>query len=131
MRRDFVAGEPLTLDFEYARTRRCRRVSVGFTVFNQLGIACTHMNTNHFDLDLDALPEYGHILCRISRNPFPVGEYWVSVIIKANDTVADDIPGCLSFRVISSRFFPSTKSSQRDLIACPVMVDHEWQHLLG
>jgi lipopolysaccharide transport system ATP-binding protein len=127
VQRDFVAGEPLTIDFGYVRTRRCRGVSLGVTIVNQLGIACTHMNTSDVGMDLDVVAEHGHILCHVGRNPFPVGEYSVSVSISDN-AAADDISGCLSFRVISSRFFPSTKVAQRDLLQCPVLLDHRWQH---
>jgi lipopolysaccharide transport system ATP-binding protein len=128
LRSDFVAGEPLTIDVGYMRNGRCRGMSLGVTIVNQLGIACTHMNTSDVGMDLDVVAERGHILCHISRNPFPVGEYSVSVIIGADDMAADDIPGCLSFQVIASRFFPSAKASECDLIYRPVMVDHQWQH---
>jgi len=127
-RKDFVAGAPLTFNFEYVRNGRCKAVSLGFTIFNQLGIACTHINTSNVDFDLDGLGKHGHIVCCIPRNPLPVGEYRISVVVNVDDTVADYIPGCLSFRVVSSQFFQSARVQEPDLIHCPVMVDHRWHH---
>jgi lipopolysaccharide transport system ATP-binding protein len=129
--KDFVAGEPLVFNFEYVRNRRCRTVNLGFTIFNRLGTACTHINTSNFDFDLDGLGEHGHIICRIDRNPLPVGEYRVSVVLDADEAVADYLPGCFSFQVVASHFFPSMKAPNPEIIYCPVMVDHQWDHIPG
>jgi lipopolysaccharide transport system ATP-binding protein len=128
---DFVAGEPLIIHVEYARHRWCKGIQLGLTIFNQLGVACTHINTHNVDFSLDEVAERGHVVCNIPRNPFPVGEYIVSVIISTDDGVADELPGCLSFRVVSSQFFHSTRLQEPDLINCPVMVDHQWRHIRG
>jgi lipopolysaccharide transport system ATP-binding protein len=127
--KDFVAGEPLTFDFEYVQNRRCKGVDFGLTIYNELGIACTHINTSNFDFDLDRLGERGHVICRIGRNPFPVGEYRVSVMIYTDEAVADLLPGCFSFRVIASHFFPSRNVWSPEIRYCPVMVDHQWDHI--
>ena len=129
--KDFVAGESLVFNFEYVRNRQCRTVNLGFTIYNQLGTACTHINTSNFDFDLDGLGEHGHIICRIDRNPFPVGEYSVSVVINTDEAVADYLPGCFSFRVVASHFFPSMKVLNLEIIYCPVMVDHQWDYIPG
>lgn len=125
---DFVGGEPLTFNFEYVCLGQCKNVSVGCTIFNQFGVACTHINTSFVNLDLEAVGESGRIVCRLPRNPLPIGEYRVSVVMNANGERSDIIPGCLAFRVVSSRFFPSTKVSSTTY--CPVLVDQEWQHAL-
>ena len=127
VRQDFVAGQVLMFRFEYLRKRPCSAVSLGFTVYNQLGMACTHINTMNVDFKLDPLAELGQVVCRIPRNPFPVGEYTLSVIVHADDQVADSLPMCLAFRVISSQFFPSKRGQEPDLLYCPVLVDHQWQ----
>jgi hypothetical protein len=80
---------------------------------------------------LGGIGERGYIICRIDRNPFPVGEYRVSVVIDADEAVADYLPGCFSFRVIASHFFPSMKDPNPEIIYCPVMVDHQWDHIPG
>jgi lipopolysaccharide transport system ATP-binding protein len=126
----FVAGESLTLHFEYIRHARRSGINLGFTIVNQLGTPCTHINTHNTDYNLgQALAERGRIVCRIDRNPFPVGEYTVAVVLTSDDGVADELPACLSFRVIASQFFRSARAQEPDLIHCPVMVDHHWQHV--
>lgn len=125
-RKDFVAGEPLTFNFEYVRSGRCKAVGLSFTIFNQFNVACTRIDTSYVNFDLDALSERGHIVCRIARNPLPIGEYRVTIRVEANGEVADRIPKCLSFRVVASKFFPSAHVP--NIRYCPVMVDHKWQH---
>jgi homopolymeric O-antigen transport system ATP-binding protein len=127
-RHEVVAGEPLVFELEYERPRPVTGVSLGFTIYNQVGIACTHLATGAVDYSLRGLGHRGVVRCRVDRSPFPVGDYTISVVVTTDDGVADLIPGAAGFRVVASRFFPNAKVSEPDLIHCPVLVDHRWAH---
>jgi lipopolysaccharide transport system ATP-binding protein len=123
-----IAGRPISFEFELVRHVETSRVLLGFTIFNELGMPCSHIHTGLHNSRIDDTKTTGTLVCQLKRLPLPVGSYRISVIIKANDRQADLILGCFRFQVIASEFFPS--SEPPDLRHSPVLLEHQWSGTL-
>jgi hypothetical protein len=66
-------------------------------------------------------------ICWMDKSPLPPGHYRISVSIIADGESSDMIPGCLTFHIDSSTFFPYQVPVNTKF--CPVFCDHRWERV--
>jgi lipopolysaccharide transport system ATP-binding protein len=125
VREHFVAGEPMAIEIGLERNAPVSHVKVGFTIINDVGVMCSHLNTEMHRFELNWEEDEGVLVCQIPRLPLPEGNYRISVIVTADTEQADKIPSCFGFTVVSSVFFPNPRAVQKQY--SPVMIEHGWE----
>lgn len=121
-----VAGESMTVEFDYVNPTGVKKVSLRFTISNQAGVAVTHVHTSLTNYVISDLPREGTFACTIPCLPLPTGSYRVAIMAEAQGDTADFIPNALVFDVVRSVFYevPATP----DYNTCACMVHHQWEH---
>lgn len=120
---DIVSGKEVAFEFGYVNKANLESVDVYMTIFNEMGVSVTHVNTRLKKVKLKVNAS-GVFICRIPKIPLPLGRYSVGVLIRDHSGVCDHIPDVIVFNVPISSFFkdglvPPMKSST-------VLVDHDW-----
>src|SRR5690606_33941893 len=121
-----IAGKPAALVFTYENPSGARTATFGITIFNQLGVAVTHMSMHLAGYEWTDIGTKGEVRCEIPRLPFPIGQYRVAAGIRIGQEHADLIPNILLFDVVSSTFYPSGHTPQSGF--CAMMMDHSFSH---
>jgi lipopolysaccharide transport system ATP-binding protein len=124
-----IAGKETTLVFTYANPADLRTAQVAITIYNQLGVAVTHLSMHLTNQLWDDLGAEGELRCHIERLPFPIGQYRVAATIVVDREHADVIPNILVFDVVSSTFYESGHTPA--LGYCATMIEHSWTHRAG
>jgi len=121
-----VAGQDISLEFDYQNTGEIEAARVTLTIFNQAGVAVTNATTSLTIGNIYGLGKNGKFRCLIPKTPFPLGNYRVAVALHDQGGLADLLPNALLFLVDSSVFYPSLRTP--DPRYCSVMIDHDWEH---
>ncbi|TVR78972.1 MAG: ABC transporter ATP-binding protein [Rhodospirillales bacterium] len=119
-----LSGEPIALRFAYECDRELDDLCLKFTVYDQSGIAVTHIRTDLTGFSIRSTGRRGSLTCTLPRNPFAIGGYRVAVSVDSHGKMIDHIPGAIAFTVSDTVFFGTSQVPPRQF--CTVYVDHEW-----
>ncbi len=119
-----ISGEDIAMKFSYESDRNLPNLKIDFAVYDEKGQPVTYIDTglkNKIILESDT---YGFATCTIKKNPFPVGDYYVTLVAFSNSEKLDYLSSALSFTVVDSIYYGSSNVPYRHL--CALYVDHEW-----
>ena len=119
-----MAGATVALRLGYESHEDLDDLAVFFTVFNDAGVAVTHINTNLKGFSIRSSGKRGTITCTVPNSPFAIGDYRVAIAASSQGKQLDLIPGALKFSVMDSVYFGTSRVPMRQY--CTVYVDHEW-----
>jgi lipopolysaccharide transport system ATP-binding protein len=121
-----IAGNDITLEFDYKNLSDVKATSISLTIYNQFGLAVTSIVTALTIGEIANLGRKGTIRCVLTRTPFPLGNYRVAIALHSSGELADHIHNALLFQVESSIFFPSMRTPNNRF--CAIMIEHQWEH---
>ena len=124
--RFLIAGQPAAFEFTYDNRRRVHLARLHLTLFNHLGTAVTSLDMDLTGFVPHGLGPAGRFTCHVPNLPLPVGEYRGGVEIYVGGRLADLVPNAVLFRVESSTFFPTGRTTGAQHGAC--LVAHTWEH---
>jgi lipopolysaccharide transport system ATP-binding protein len=120
-----VAGRPASFEFAYEDRIEARRPHVIFTLYNQFGTAVANFNMNLTGYIPEGVQPRGRFICRVPTLPLPIGEYRGAISVHVGGRLMDVVPNAVLFRVESSTFFPTGRTTRPQHGAC--LVEHRWQ----
>jgi lipopolysaccharide transport system ATP-binding protein len=120
-----VAGRPASFEFAYEDRIEARRPHVIFTLYNQFGTAVANFNMNLTGYIPEGVQPRGRFICRVPTLPLPIGEYRGAISVHVGGRLMDVVPNAVLFRVESSTFFPTGRTTRPQHGAC--LVEHHWQ----
>lgn len=118
-----ISGMPISLRFFYEINKDIDDLMIAFTIYNQLGIAVTHINNELHEFRVRPFNQCGVVTCLLPRNPFPLGEYRIAAALYYHGKKLDHLPVAAVFSVMDSVFF-GTKVPLGSY--CTAYVDHDW-----
>lgn len=121
-----VAGRPASFEFTYEDRIEARRADVRFTLFNHFGTAVANFSMDLMGYIPEGLRPRGKFVCRVPNLPLPLGEYRGGIAAYVGGRLTDLVPNAVLFRVESSTFFPTGRTTRPQHGAC--LVEHHWQH---
>lgn len=120
---EIVSGEDVTFEFGYINKANLDSVDVFMTIFNQLGVPVTHVNSKLKKAKLK-VKSRGFVLCTIPKLPLPIGKYRIGVLIRDSSGECDHIPDVMVFTVPISVFFVDGQAPEMRISTA--LVDHKW-----
>jgi lipopolysaccharide transport system ATP-binding protein len=119
-----ISGEDVDIVLEYESMAELEHVQFVMTIFNQMGVAVTHLSVESAGQKFGIGPGPGRVVCSIPRLPLPLGQYKIS--ISANDAICklDAISTALIFDIVSSTYFHS--SFMPPMRYATALIDHTW-----
>ncbi len=124
-----IAGQPITMEFDYRTRNNPQYAEIALTIFNHLGIRVSHMNTAMLAGPLGPLGERGRFQCALEDTPLPSGRYRVALAVHLSGRKVDEQESALEFDVDDSGFF--AKRSDAAIQYSTVLLRHAWIHGRG
>jgi lipopolysaccharide transport system ATP-binding protein len=124
--KSLIAGQPASFELRYLNLSGPIQAKVAMTIYNHLGIAITHCNTDLTGFVVEKLGTEGAFRCRIPSLPLNIGQYRVAIALNVNGRQSDHIANALTFEVEDSTFFPGSRTP--DVRYCTCMTSHDWDH---
>ncbi len=121
-----IAGQPITMEFEYRTRNNPQYAEISLTIFNQLGIPVSHLNTAMLAGPLGPLGERGHFRCTLEDTPLPSGSYRVALAVHLHGRRVEEHESALEFDVDDSGFF--AHQSHAALQYSTMLLRHAWLH---
>jgi len=88
------------IDYEAEDGEQILRLLVGISVMNMQGANVFLCSTGMYHSDFRDLPCVGQVVCRIPDLPLVPGEYWLSVVLKDDQGLADSVERIARLRVV-------------------------------
>lgn len=124
-----VAGESVTIEFEYSNPANVNSADLVFTIYDEFGSAISNVSFSLTDFQAGQLGAKGLFLCEIEKIPLVIGSYKIAAAINANGQNVDHLPNAVRFEIVSSTFYSNGRTSNSRY--GPIMLEHKWMHTTG
>lgn len=122
-----MTGQDVQIRLGFRMDRDIGGVDIGMTIYDELGVAVSHLSTRHGrDLTADSrrLGETcSERVCTIKRLPLLPGRYRINIVAQCGPENLDHIEDAAQFDVIGGDYFGTGRLPDRGLI----VIDHQWQ----
>lgn len=119
-----MSGNTVVFCLRYEKDQDLNGLEFRLKIYNQSGIQITSLSTRMTGFSVPPSGLQGSLTCRLPRNPFAIGEYYVDLVAKRHGQILDSIPSAMRFSVTDSVFFSAAIARGRGKSV--VYVDHEW-----
>ncbi|WP_404379854.1 ABC transporter ATP-binding protein [Caenispirillum salinarum] len=126
---DFTAGEPMTIELDYANPRGREPLEI-FATLRDAGsnTPLVHLKPDYVDQRLGT-GRSGTFRCTIPRLPLALGDYRIGVMLKADRKISDHIPNAMLFSVQTSIFYAAGRTPTTQLGY--FLTDQVWEEVVN